>query len=55
MTTGESMEMLRTIGADFLVVDRRGPDAEWLAGPFARQFEKLYESANIVVLSPPQP
>jgi hypothetical protein len=55
MSTGESMEMLRTIGADFLVVDRRGPDSEWLAGPFARQFEKLYESANIVVLSPPQP
>ena len=55
MSTGESMEFLRTTGVDFLVVDRRGPDAEWLAAPFARQFERLYESANIVVLSPPQP
>ena len=55
MSSGESMWTLRTTGADFLVVDRRGPDADWLAAPLARQFERLYESWNIVVLSPPHP
>lgn len=55
LSSGESMEMLNTIGVDFLVVDRRGPDAGWLAGPFARQFQRIDESPNIVVLTPPQP
>jgi hypothetical protein len=55
MSSGESMKTLREIGADFLVVDRRGNDADWLAAPLARQFELLFSSPNIVVLSPPRP
>ncbi len=53
MSDNESLEVLRTLGVDYLVVDRRSPDAWWLAGPFAAEFEWLYVSPNIVVLSPP--
>ncbi|MGH8872029.1 MAG: hypothetical protein ACRDWS_08650 [Acidimicrobiia bacterium] len=46
----ESLETLHSIGADFLVIDRRGPDAGWLEGGFAGEFERIYDSPTLVVL-----
>lgn len=46
----DSLETLDAIGADFLVVDRRGPDAGWLNGEMAHLFEVIYDSATFVVL-----
>lgn len=49
----EALEPVRAVGVDFLVVDRRGPDAGWLESPIANEFERIYESPTIVVLSFP--
>jgi len=42
--------LIRVNGIDFLIVDRRGPDASWLGGNVAATFERLYESPAIVIL-----
>jgi hypothetical protein len=49
----ESLGPVREVGVDFLVVDRRGPDAAWLESPIANELEHIYESPTIVVLSVP--
>jgi hypothetical protein len=51
--SAESLEPIREVGVDFLVVDRRGPDAGWLESPVANDFERVYESPTLVVLSFP--
>lgn len=53
LTDEETMAELEEIGADFLVVDRRGPDAGWLEGDVARSFPVLHDSATVVVLLVP--
>ncbi|HSJ83263.1 MAG TPA: hypothetical protein VLA91_05530 [Acidimicrobiia bacterium] len=52
-TEAESRELLRTIGADFVVVDRRGPDAGWLESRLAAELELIYESPTLVLLQVP--
>jgi hypothetical protein len=49
----KSLEPVREVGVDFLVVDRRGPDAGWLESPIVSEFVRIYESHSIVVLSVP--
>jgi hypothetical protein len=49
LTDDESMEFLETAGADFLVVDRRGPDSPWLDSNIARRFDVIHDSQNIVI------
>lgn len=49
----EARSQIAEIGADFLVVDRRGPNAEWLSTGIAASFPAIYDSATIVVLDVP--
>ena len=46
----KSLETLSEIGADFLVVDRRGPDSGWLDSEMAQRFHVIYDSPTVVVL-----
>ncbi|MEX2653097.1 MAG: hypothetical protein WD473_11725 [Acidimicrobiia bacterium] len=45
---------LEAIGADFLLLDRRGPDAPWLRGSFAQSLTVLYDSATLVIFRVPE-
>jgi hypothetical protein len=49
----DSIKTLQMIGADFVVVDKRGVDAPWLGTPAAAEFEMIHESRNLVVLRVP--
>lgn len=49
----ESLATLRRIGADFIVVDRRGPDADWLDSRLAAELELIHESPTLVLLRVP--
>ncbi len=50
MSDSEARGQLQAIGADFLVVDRRGPDAAWLDSGLARSLPVVFDSETIVVL-----
>ena len=50
LTVEESRELVEASGADFLLVDRRGSDAGWLAGESAKGLQRLIDSATIVIL-----
>ncbi|MGB8360757.1 MAG: 6-pyruvoyl-tetrahydropterin synthase-related protein [Acidimicrobiia bacterium] len=52
-TLQESIATLVEIGAEYVVVDKRGPDAGWLDGPVADAFMVLDDTSNIVVLKAP--
>lgn len=52
-TLQESIAALVEIGAEYVVVDKRGPDAGWLDGPVADAFMVLDDTSNIVVLKAP--
>ena len=49
-----ALSLLQTSGADFVAVDRRGPDAKWLRSEFAQTFTAVDDSSNIVILEVPQ-
>jgi hypothetical protein len=49
-----AMALLVRTGADFVAVDRRGPDARWLNSELAQSFTVVDDSSNIVVLEVPQ-
>jgi hypothetical protein len=51
----ESRETLEAVGADFILVDRRGADAGWLESRFASELEAIVESPSIIVFRVPQP
>jgi hypothetical protein len=48
-----SIERLKEVGVDFVVVDRRGVDAPWLDTEVAAKLELFWESGNLVVLRVP--
>lgn len=49
-----ALSLLDRTGADFVAVDRRGPDARWLRSEFAETFTVVDDSSNIVILEVPQ-
>jgi hypothetical protein len=49
-----SLETLEEIGADFILVDRRGADAGWLESRFASELESIVESPSIIVFRVPR-
>jgi len=53
LTDAETRSVLEEIGADFIVVDRRGPDASWLDGSVARSLHPIFDSPTLVVLEVP--
>lgn len=50
LSEADSVAVLREIGADYLVVDQRGPDAEWLEGEFARSLPVVDDSSHLIIL-----
>jgi hypothetical protein len=52
--SSEAQALLEEIGARFLVVDRRGPDAAWLEDEFARSLRVVDGNSNLVVLELPK-
>ena len=52
-TLEQSIATLVDIGAEYVVVDKRGPDAAWLDGPVAKAFMVLDDTSNIVILKAP--
>lgn len=52
-TLQESIAALVEIGAEYVVVDKRGPDAFWLDTDVAQAFNVVDDSSNIVVLRAP--
>jgi hypothetical protein len=46
----EAHALVSENGIDFLIVDRRGPDAAWLGGNVAATFDRLYESPTVAIL-----
>ena len=53
LTDARARSMLAEIGADFLVLDRRGPDASWLESPLAQTLPLLFDSPTLVILEVP--
>lgn len=53
LTPGEFAPLIETIGARFVVVDTRGPDADWLERVDDYNLTVLVESASLVVLTVP--
>ena len=45
---------LHDTGADFVAVDRRGPDARWLNSELAQTFPVVDDSSNFVILEVPK-
>jgi hypothetical protein len=45
--------LLAQIGARFIVVDRRGPSAQWLDSEFARSLRVVDDSSDLVILELP--
>ncbi len=54
LTDAAALALLDTTGADFVVVDRRGPDARWLRSDLAQTFTVVDDSSNMVVLDVPR-
>jgi hypothetical protein len=54
LSDAQSRSLLESIGADFVAVDRRGPDAKWLRSEFAQTFTVVDDSSSIVILEAPQ-
>jgi hypothetical protein len=52
-TLEESISTLVDIGAEYVVVDKRGPDAPWLDTDVAHAFHIVDDSSNLVVLRAP--
>jgi hypothetical protein len=52
-TLEESISKLVDIGAGYVVVDKRGPDAAWLDTDVAQAFQVVDDSSNLVVLRAP--
>lgn len=52
-TLEESIALLVDIGAEYVVVDKRGPDAAWLETDVAQWFIPVDDTSNIVVLRAP--
>ena len=50
LSDAETIALLRQIGADYLVVDRRGPDAAWLDSELARSLPVLDDTSHLVIL-----
>ena len=50
LSDAETIAMLREVGADYLVVDRRGPDAAWLDSALARSLPVLDDTSHLVIL-----
>jgi hypothetical protein len=48
-----ALSVLDMTGADYIAVDRRGPDARWLNSEFAQVFRVVDDSSNIIVLEIP--
>ena len=48
-----ALSLLERTGADFVAVDRRGPDARWLRGDLAQTFTVVDDTSNIVILEVP--
>ena len=46
----ESIGALESIGADYLIVDRRGPNDGWLNSGLAQPFRRVFESPTVVIL-----
>lgn len=46
----ETRSRLQAVGADYLVLDRRGPDAPWLETSLPRSLPVLYDSPTLVIL-----
>ncbi len=53
LSDAETIALLRQIGADYLVVDRRGPDAAWLDSELARSLPVLDDTSHLVILEAP--
>lgn len=51
LSDGQSRELLAQIGARYIVVDTRGPDASWLDTPIARSLPVIDDSSYLTVLS----
>jgi hypothetical protein len=51
---GEPLETLEAVGADFILVDRRGSDAGWLESRSASGLESIVESPSLIVFRVPQ-
>jgi hypothetical protein len=49
----ESIGALESIGADYVVVDRRGPNDGWLNSGLAERFRRVFESPTVVILEVP--
>jgi hypothetical protein len=54
LSDSEALSLLESTGADFIAVDRRGPDAKWLRSEFARTFPVVDNTSNFVILEVPQ-
>jgi len=54
LSDAAALSLLDSTGADFVVVDRRGPDARWLRSDLAQTFTVVDDSSNIVILEAPQ-
>ena len=48
-----ALSLLERTGADFVAVDRRGPDARWLRSDLAQTFTVVDDTSNIVILEVP--
>jgi hypothetical protein len=46
----ESIRALESIGADYVIVDRRGPNDGWLNSGLAKRFRRIFESPTVVIL-----
>ncbi len=50
LNVAETSALLDSVGADFLVVDRRDPNGDWISTPSAQAFPVLYQSNTLVVM-----
>lgn len=46
----ETLAQLATLGVRFLVIDRRGPDADWLERAPMEAFDLVFDSPTLVIL-----
>jgi hypothetical protein len=53
VVTANVAALLEQYGADFVVVDRRGPHAAWLASSFARSLVVIDDRSNFTILQVP--
>jgi hypothetical protein len=53
LSDAETIEKLRSIGANYLVVDRRGPDSAFLDSQLARSMRVVDDTSNLVIFETP--